>query len=134
MVSCLSLEVQDPKRNMPIGIIGSLAVSMTIYIAIALVVVGMAPVHLLGNDIPIVNALLVNACCNHSQQQQEIMTCLSYSCQPILHPMLYVASRIVSFGAIFGLTTATFTCLMGQPRIFYSMSKDGLLFPIYDSR
>merc|ERR1712028_238027 len=40
-------------------------------------------------------------------------------------------SKIVSFGAIFGLTTATFACLMGQPRIFYSMAQDGLLFALY---
>merc|ERR1740129_1397720 len=38
---------------------------------------------------------------------------------------------MVSGGAIFGLTTATFACLMGQPRIFFSMAKDGLLFKIY---
>jgi len=37
----------------------------------------------------------------------------------------------VSCGAIFGLTTATFACLMGQPRIFFSMAQDGLLFKIY---
>jgi amino acid transporter len=126
MVSCLSEEVQDAKRNMPIGIIGSLAVSMTIYISIAIVVVGMTPVALLGNDVPIVNALLANACCSPAQQQQEqslvglthhttTASCLSYACQPVLHPLLYVASRIVSFGAIFGLTTATFTCKCQQP-------------------
>jgi amino acid transporter len=128
MVSCLSEEVQDAKRNMPIGIIGSLAVSMTIYITIAVVVVGMTPVALLGNDVPIVNALLANACCTPGQQQEQSLgfhvsstsststttSCLSYACQPILHPLLYVASRIVSFGAIFGLTTATFTCKCGM--------------------
>ena len=38
---------------------------------------------------------------------------------------------MVSFGAIFGLTTGTFTSFMGQPCIFYWMAKDGLLFPIF---
>lgn len=125
--------MEDPARNMPIGIIGSLAVSMSIYFAIAFVVVGMAPISLLGEEIPIVNALLANACCSHSEQLMDDATeaCLSYQCQPVLHSMFYIGSRIVSFGAIFGLTTATFTCLMGQPRIFYSMAKDGLLFRIY---
>lgn len=134
MVSCLSEEVQNPERNMPIGIIGSLAVSMSLYFAIALVVVGMAPPLVLGEDTPIVNALLSNACCNHEDQLLEGAhgTCLSYDlCDPILNRILFVGSRVVSFGAIFGLTTATFTCLMGQPRIFYSMAKDGLLFKIY---
>ena len=53
------------------------------------------------------------------------------ACTPTKHVVLYVGSRLVSFGAIFGLTTATFACLMGQPRIFYSMAQDGLLFRIY---
>jgi basic amino acid/polyamine antiporter, APA family len=140
MVSCLSEEVKNPERNMPIGIIGSLLTSMFIYCTVSIVVVGMAPVELLGEDIPIVNALLVNACCNHKQQVDTsasssdvgvATTCLSYACQPIQHWFLYVGSRIVSFGAIFGLTTACFACLMGQPRIFFSMAQDGLLFKIY---
>lgn len=133
MVACLSEEVKNPERNMPIGIIGSLMVSMSIYVAVSVVIVGMAPVSLLGDDVPIINALLANACCTHSEQlaQDAVATCLSYSCEPILFPVLYVGSRIISFGAIFGLTTATFACLMGQPRIFYSMAQDGLLFKIY---
>jgi amino acid transporter len=139
MVSCLSEEVKNPERNMPIGIIGSLLVTMTIYVSVSIVVVGMVPVSLLGEEVPIINALLANACCSHSDQislsladaQEACLTYSSSSCSPILHPVLYVGSRVVSFGAIFGLTTATFACLMGQPRIFYSMAQDGLLFKIY---
>lgn len=133
MVACLSEEVQNPERNMPIGIIGSLVVSMSIYVSVAIVVVGMAPAILLGQDIPVTNALLANACCTPSDQllPNAVTTCLSYACNPVLQPILLVGSRILSFGAIFGLTTATFSCLMGQPRIFYSMAQDGLLFKIY---
>eukprot|EP00977_Amphora_coffeiformis_P014467 scaffold4060_cov190-Amphora_coffeaeformis.AAC.1 len=137
MVACLSEEVKNPARNMPIGIIGSLLVSMTIYVSVSIVVVGMAPISLLGEDVPIINALLANACCTHEEQvlQQSDATsssCLSYAaCHEMLFPILYFGSRLVSFGAIFGLTTATFSCLMGQPRIFYSMAQDGLLFKIY---
>ncbi|KAG7340410.1 amino acid transporter [Nitzschia inconspicua] len=140
MVSCLSEEVEHPERNMPIGIIGSLLTSMLIYCMVSIVVVGLAPVMLLGEDIPIVNALLANACCTHDEQVSAASlddatlrqdACLNYACKPILHSMLYIVSRIVSFGAIFGLTTACFACLMGQPRIFFSMAQDGLLFKIY---
>jgi APA family basic amino acid/polyamine antiporter len=136
MVACLSEEVKNPERNMPIGIIGSLLVSMTIYVSVSIVVVGMAPASLLGEEVPIINALLANACCSHSDQisladAQEVCLTYSSSCSPVLHPVLYFGSRVVSFGAIFGLTTATFACLMGQPRIFYSMAQDGLLFKIY---
>jgi hypothetical protein len=133
MVACLSEEVKHPERNMPIGIIGSLLVSMSIYVSVSIVVVGMVPIALLGEDVPIINALLANACCSHSDQlaNNAAEQCLSYACTPLQHSVLYVGSHMVSFGAIFGLTTATFACLMGQPRIFYSMAQDGLLFKIY---
>ncbi|MGK3735408.1 MAG: hypothetical protein ACI8RD_011728 [Bacillariaceae sp.] len=107
----------------------------------------MLPIKLLGDDIPVVNALLANACCTYEEQLRDIDSmdsdhqyqCLSYSsCEPPLgnnssftFSMLLVGSRVVSIGAIFGLTTATFACLMGQPRIFFSMAQDGLLFKIY---
>jgi basic amino acid/polyamine antiporter, APA family len=135
MVSCLSEEVQNPERNMPIGIIGSLGASMVIYVTVSLVVVGMAPISILGENTPIVNALLSNGCCTNDQMHElnndAANQCLSYSCEPILHYVLYTGSRLVSAGAMFGLTTAVFACLMGQPRIFYSMAVDGLLFKIY---
>eukprot|EP00560_Eucampia_antarctica_P009780 CAMPEP_0197829504 /NCGR_PEP_ID=MMETSP1437-20131217/5988_1 /TAXON_ID=49252 ORGANISM="Eucampia antarctica, Strain CCMP1452" /NCGR_SAMPLE_ID=MMETSP1437 /ASSEMBLY_ACC=CAM_ASM_001096 /LENGTH=628 /DNA_ID=CAMNT_0043431239 /DNA_START=15 /DNA_END=1901 /DNA_ORIENTATION=- len=138
MVSCLSEEVKDPQKNMPKGIVGSLIASMFIYITVALVVVGMAPIDILGSDVPIINALLANACCTHSEQTMQSATfsvndtCLdTKACFPIHNKFLFYGSHIVSFGAMFGLTTSTFTGLMGQPRIFYSMARDGLLFEIF---
>lgn len=138
MVSCLSEEVINPEKTMPAGIIGSLFCSITIYVCVSLVVVGMSPIPLLGKDVPLINAFLVNACCTHSQQLEEaslnsdyINKCLTYSCAPVLNQTYYYGSQIISFAAIFGLTTATFTCLMGQPRIFYKMAQDGLMFKIY---
>jgi APA family basic amino acid/polyamine antiporter len=133
MVACLSEEVIDPGRNMPIGIVGSLVISAGIYVAISLVVVGMAPIPLLGGDVPITNALLANACCSHEDQlaTNAAAVCLHSACSPVLHPFLMFCGRFVGAGAIFALTSATFVGLMGQPRIFYSMAKDGLLFPIF---
>lgn len=133
MVACLSEEVVDPGRNMPIGIVGSLIISAAIYVSISLVVVGMAPIPLLGGDVPITNALLANACCSHEQQldPNAAEVCLHNACSPVLHPVMMFCSRAVSAGAIFALTSACFVGLMGQPRIFYSMAKDGLLFPIF---
>jgi amino acid transporter len=149
MVSCLSEEVKNPERNMPIGIVGSLVASSIVYCVVSLTVVGMAPIKLLGDDVPIVNALLANACCSHDEQLRDISAhsipdyeCLSYStCESplvsdsnnssFIFSVLLHGSRTVSCGAIFGLTTATFACLMGQPRIFFSMAQDGLLFKFY---
>ncbi|KAG9415302.1 hypothetical protein AC1031_008745 [Aphanomyces cochlioides] len=101
MVACLAEEVPNPQTNVPRGIICSLLISMSIYIGVSLVVTGMAPVSVLGTEVPIVNAFE-------------------------FHKLSWV-SHVVTFGSMFGLTTAAFTCLMGQPRIFYQMSKDGLL-------
>ncbi|TDH65338.1 hypothetical protein CCR75_005575 [Bremia lactucae] len=101
MVACLAEEVNDPQHTLPRGIIGSLLISMAIYVGVSLVVTGMAPVDILGNEVPLVNAFA-------------------------FHNLPW-AGCVVSFGSIFGLTTAAFTCLMGQPRIYYQMAKDGLL-------
>lgn len=125
MVACLSEEVKNPERNMPLGIVGTLVATTAIYVAVTVVVIGMAPFDLLGGDVPIVNALLANGCCTHEEQLADVKTgtqCLNQACAPIIRPILLYGSRIVSFGAIFGLTTGTFTSLMGQPRIFYRMA------------
>ncbi|CAI5726676.1 unnamed protein product [Hyaloperonospora brassicae] len=107
MVACLAEEVHDPQRTLPKGIIGSLLISIAIYVGVSLVVTGMAPVDVLGDEVPLVNAFA-------------------------FHNAPW-AGHIVSFGSIFGLTTAAFTCLMGQPRIFYQMAKDGLLPSLFST-
>jgi len=134
MVACLSEEVINPKINMPLGIIGSLFCSMVIYVAVAFSVVSMAPVAFLGPDVPISNGMLANACCSMEEMTQYLSTpevCLNADCYPLNHPLLLYSSRFISGGAIFGLTTATFTSMMGQPRIAYRIAKDGLLPPIF---
>jgi amino acid transporter len=122
MVASLSEEVIHPEKNMPIGIVGSLVVSTVIYVTVSLSVVGMAPFRYLGEVIPIVNALMVNACCSHSEQLElmnidQTEVCLRECQLPYEKPLLAVVGHIVSGGAIFGLIGACFTSLMGQPRI-----------------
>ena len=134
MVACLSEEVINPKVNMPLGIIGSLFCSMTIYVIVAFAVVAMAPIPFLGPNVPISNGMLANACCSMDQMTQYLSTpetCLNPDCYPLNHPLLLYSSRFISGGAIFGLTTAAFTSMMGQPRIAYRIAKDGLLPPIF---
>ena len=117
MVSCLAEEVENPQQTLPRGIVGSLLISMSIYVGVAIVVTGyvcnhsiterhksiyiycsMAPVDVLGREIPLINAF-------------------SYA-------HLGWFNRVISAGSMFGLTTAAFTCMMGQPRIFYMMARD----------
>jgi APA family basic amino acid/polyamine antiporter len=133
MVASLSEEVVHPEKNMPIGIVGSLIISTLIYVSVSLAVVGMAPFEFLGEKIPIVNALLVNACCTHGEQlvqaghpEECLLECPGYE-----RPVLGVIGHIVSGGAIFGLMASCFTSLMGQPRIFYRMAQDGLWFRLF---
>lgn len=132
MVASLSEEVVNPEKNMPIGIVGSLIISTLIYVSVSLAVVGMAPFEFLGEKIPIVNAILVNACCTHEEQLQAghpgecLLECRSYE-----RPVLVVVGHIVSGGAIFGLMASCFTSLMAQPRIFYQMAHDGLWFRLF---
>lgn len=122
MVASLSEEVIHPEKNMPIGIVGSLVVSTLIYVSVSLCVVGMAPFIYLGETIPIVNALMVNACCSHLEQieqmgNEQTEVCLRECQLPYEKPIMAVAGHVVSGGAIFGLIGACFTSLMGQPRI-----------------
>lgn len=122
MVASLSEEVIHPEKNMPIGIVGSLIVSTLIYVSVSLCVVGMAPFRYLGETIPVVNALMVNACCSHFEQLERMdvhqtEVCLRGCHLPYEKPILAVLGHIVSGGAIFGLIGACFTSLMGQPRI-----------------
>ncbi|RHY34409.1 hypothetical protein DYB32_000961 [Aphanomyces invadans] len=138
MVACLAEEVPNPQTNVPRGIIGSLLISMSIYIGVSLVITGyvfssvftrvfltqcsMAPAAILGTDVPIVNAF-------DFHQLTWVPTMTLSAAIRSRHNTRQV-THVVSFGSMFGLTTAAFTCLMGQPRIFYQMAKDVLAISI----
>jgi len=135
MVASLSEEVVNPEKNMPIGIVGSLILSTLIYCGVALATIGMTPLPFLGETAPLVNAILANACCTHAEQIEavsnfDVDVCLK-DCQVVQQPILMIISRIVSGGACLALMASCFTSLMGQPRIFYRMSLDGLWFPLF---
>lgn len=106
MVSCLAEEVRKPQRDMPLGILGSLCISGVIYSAVALVVTGMLQFTVWGGD----------------------SAPLYYLFTEVGMPKI---ASLVAIGSVLGSTTATFTCLLGQPRIFFRMSKDGLLFDLF---
>jgi len=101
-VSTAAGEAKNPQRDMPIGILGSLVVCTVIYIIVALVLTGLMPYPQLATPKPVATALEA-------------------------HPQLTWLKHIVEIGAIAGLSSVILVMLMGQPRIFYSMAKDGLL-------
>jgi APA family basic amino acid/polyamine antiporter len=101
-------EAKDPARDMPFGIIMSLIVCTVLYIVLALVMTGMAPWNKLGTPEPMVTAL---ALADGS-------------------PRLLMLSRlIVSLGAVIAMSSVLLVFQLGQPRIFMSMARDGLLPP-----
>jgi len=104
-VSTASQEAKDPGRSVPIGILGSLAICTVIYIAVGLVMTGLVPYPQL--DVPSPIALAVRATGVHW------------------------LAPIINVGAICGISSVILVNLLGQSRIFYSMSRDGLLPPIF---
>jgi len=103
-------EAKDPARDMPFGIIMSLIICTVLYILVAGVMTGVAPWPKLGTAEPMITAL---ALADGS-------------------PRLITVSRfIVSLGAVFAMTSVLLVFQLGQPRIFMSMSRDGLLPPLF---
>jgi len=106
-VSTAAQEAKNPQKHMPIGILGSLSISTVLYILVALVLTGIVSYTALNVADPV--AVGVNAMGNG----------------------LFWLRPIVKIAAIAGLSSVILVMLMGQPRIFYSMSKDGLLPPVF---
>lgn len=100
MVSSLAEETKNPQRNIPLGIIGSLLVASSMYIAISLVATGMVPFLDLkeSSGAPLAVAMVETG--------------------------IPWAAKVITTGSLLGLTSTTFTCLLGQPRIFYTMARD----------
>ncbi|HEY7480339.1 MAG TPA: amino acid permease [Gemmatimonadales bacterium] len=108
-VSTAAQECRNPQKDMPIGILGSLAICTVLYIAVALVLTGI--VHYSELNVPDPIAVGINA----------------------VGPQLGWLRPIIKIGAIAGLSSVILVMLLGQPRIFYTMSKDGLLPPVFSS-
>ncbi len=105
-VSTAAQEAKNPQRDMPIGILGSLVICTVLYIVVSAILTGMTSYLNLNTAEPVVTALLD-------------------------YPSLVWLRTVVELGAIAGLSSVILVMLMGQPRIFYTMSRDGLLPPLF---
>jgi APA family basic amino acid/polyamine antiporter len=103
-VSTAAQEAANPQRDMPIGILGSLAICTLLYVAVGFVLTGVVSYDRLNVPDPI--AIGIDAI-----------------------GMGWLAP-IIKLGATLGLTSVILVMLLGQPRIFYSMARDGLLPPV----
>ncbi len=107
-VSTAAEEAKDPARDVPFGIIASLVACTLIFILVAAVMVGMADWRELGTAEPLLTALNLASG----------------------SPALLGFSRVlVAVGAVVAMTTVLLVFQLGQPRIFFSMARDGLLPP-----
>ena len=102
-ISTAAEETRNPQRNMPIGIIGGLAVCTLIYVIVGAVATGLVPYEQLKSADPLAHALEVAG--------------------------FPTASWIVAFGAVVSMSAVLLVFQYGQPRIFYAMARDGLLPP-----
>jgi basic amino acid/polyamine antiporter, APA family len=106
-ISTAAEECKNPGRDMPIGIIGSLIICTIIYVATAMVLTGMEPWQNLGVADPLAEVFAKQG-------------------------MNWIAG-VISLGAVLSMTAVLLVFQMGQPRIFFAMSRDGLL-PKYFSQ
>jgi APA family basic amino acid/polyamine antiporter len=102
-VSTAAEEAKNPQRDMPRAMMISLAVTSVIYIIVTLVMTGLVPWRDHGNADPLASAF----------------TARGYDW----------AAGVISFGAIVSMASVLLVFQLGQPRIFYSMARDGLLPP-----
>ncbi|GGT97892.1 amino acid permease [Streptomyces lateritius] len=101
VVATAAEETKLPQRDMPRGILGSLFICTVLYVAVALVVTGMQHYSELSVSAPLADAFKATG-----------------------HPFY---AGVISFGAAVGLTTVCLILLLGQTRVFFAMSRDGLL-------
>jgi len=100
-------EARNPQRDVPAGIIAALVISTVLYVVMAAVMTGMVSYEKLNVSAPVAVAL------------DE-------------HPSLFWLGLPVKIGAIVGMTSVILMSILGQPRIFMAMSRDGLLPPVLE--
>ncbi|MER5887024.1 amino acid permease [Streptomyces sp. NPDC001941] len=101
IVATAAEETVDPQRDVPRGILGSLLICTVLYVVVSIVVTGMQKYSELSTDAPLADAF-----------------------KSVGHPFW---AGLISFGAAVGLTSVCMILLLGQTRVFFAMSRDGLL-------
>ncbi|MFI1203104.1 amino acid permease [Streptomyces sp. NPDC020883] len=105
IVATAAEETRVPQRDVPRGILGSLAICTLLYVAVSVVVTGMEKYSMLSVDAPLADAF-----------------------KHVGYPFY---AGLISFGAAVGLTSVCMILLLGQSRVFFAMSRDGLLPQVF---
>jgi basic amino acid/polyamine antiporter, APA family len=100
-ISTAAEEAKDPQRTLPIAIIGSLAICTVLYVLVSAALTGMVPLSVLNNEAPVAEAL-----------------------KSVGAPGV---ASIISLGAVVSMASVLLVMQLGQTRIFFAMSRDGLI-------
>ena len=112
-VSTVAEETKNPARDLPIGIIASLVICTIFYVIVAAVFTGMIPYQELVTRLS-------------TEQAEPLTMALEH-----VAPQATWASGIVAFGSVVAHTAVLLVFQLGQPRIFFSMARDGLMPPVF---
>ncbi|MER7395057.1 amino acid permease [Streptomyces sp. NPDC000151] len=107
IVATAAEEARNPQRDVPRGILGSLLICTVLYVVVSVVVTGMQKYSKLSTDAPLADAF-----------------------KDLGHPFW---AGLISFGAAVGLTSVSMILLLGQSRVFFAMSRDGLLPRVFST-
>ncbi len=107
IVATAAEETKEPQRDMPRGILASLAICTTLYVAVSLVITGMVKYDRVSVEAPLAEAF-----------------------RSVDRPVI---ATIISVGALAGLTTVMMILMIGQSRVFFAMARDRLLPPAFST-
>jgi APA family basic amino acid/polyamine antiporter len=113
-VSTVAEETKNPTRDLPIGIIASLIICTVLYVIVGAVFAGLIPYPELVQRL--------------TSEQAEPLTMALQNAAP---PGVTWPATVVAFGSVIAHTAVLLVFQMGQPRIFFSMARDGLLPPVF---
>lgn len=114
-VSTVAEETKNPSRDLPIGIISSLVICTILYIMVAAVFTGMVPWETIVSWTP-------------AQRGESLTMALE-----TVAPQALWQNTVIAFGSVIAHTAVLLVFQLGQPRIFFSMARDGLLPPVFAS-
>ena len=118
-VSTAAQETVNPRRNMPIGILGSLLLCTLLYMLFAFVMTGVVDYHAyIGTD-------------SIAPAATAVAHMGPVGADGVVVPAFPWLNRGIIFAILLGYASVVLVMLMGQSRVFFSMSKDGLLPPLF---
>jgi basic amino acid/polyamine antiporter, APA family len=123
-VSTAAQETKNPQKNMPIGILGSLAICTVLYILFAHVMTGVADYKIFAGTDPQDKIAPVAVAIDHMG---------TVDASGVLKPDYPWLNRAIVVAILFGYASVILVMLMGQSRVFFSMSKDGLIPKVFSA-